>query len=119
MKRSFQGKPEDRGAYPSVSPAQLEAFHNQFFLPLVWRATWKHGLSKEDARDIVQEAFLLALVKLRSDGNARAWLIQVVDYLCSNSNRKARRRTALANRWGLPSSHEADQGGPDNRFTEE
>lgn len=60
---------------PAVTAAALEEFHRKLFLPLVRRAAWKHGLSKEDARDIVQEAFLLAVVKLDPGGNPKAWLI--------------------------------------------
>ncbi len=72
----------------AVSAEVLEAFHRDLFLPLVWRATWRHGLSKEDARDVVQEAFLLAVVKMRGEGNPRGWLFQVVDNLCANHQRK-------------------------------
>jgi DNA-directed RNA polymerase specialized sigma24 family protein len=84
-----------------ASWADLEDFHRQFFLPLVWRATYKHGLSKEDAKDVVQEAFVLAIVKLRSDGNPRAWLQQVVDHLSANHQRKANRRAHLAAKWDI------------------
>lgn len=90
---------------PSLSvvptPEELEEFHRRFFMPLVRRATWKHGLPKEDARDIVQEAFLLAVVKLRKDGNPHAWLTRVVDHLSSNFQRKGIRRAVLTARWGL------------------
>jgi DNA-directed RNA polymerase specialized sigma24 family protein len=84
-----------------LQPEVLEDFHKQFFMPLVRRATWKHGLSKEDARDVVQEAFLLALVKLDPDGNPKAWLISVVDRLAIGLVRKTARRARLASRWGL------------------
>lgn len=89
---------------PSVSWAALEGFHRQYFLPLVWRATYKHGVSKEDAKDVVQEAFIVAITKLRADGNPRAWLNQVVDNLCVNHQRKENRRAQLAARWGLAES---------------
>jgi DNA-directed RNA polymerase specialized sigma24 family protein len=82
---------------------ELEAFYRDVFLPLVRRATWKHGLSKEDAADIVQDAFLLALGKLDSSRNPRAWLIQVVDHMALNHQRKAIRRARLALRWGIGS----------------
>jgi DNA-directed RNA polymerase specialized sigma24 family protein len=83
-----------------TSPEKLEEFYRDLFLPLVWRATWRHGLSKEDARDVVQEAFIVAMAKLQSEENARAWLNQVVDYLCVNHQRKTRRRVRLAAKWG-------------------
>ena len=70
------------------------------FLPLVRRATWKHRLSREDARDIVQDAFVLALTRLDGRGNPKAWLIQVVDHLSINHRRKAIRRAGLRQRWG-------------------
>ncbi len=79
--------------------AELEGFYRQLFLPLVRRATWKHGLSKEDARDIVQDAFVLAVVKLKVGGNARAWLASTVDNLAVNLRRKGARRARLEARW--------------------
>ena len=87
-----------------ASCAELEEFHRQFFLPLVWRASYRHGLSKEDAKDVVQEAFVLAIVKLRPDGNPRAWLNQVVDHLSANHRRKSNRRAHLAAKWSVPAS---------------
>lgn len=83
-----------------MSEPDLEAFYRSVFLPLVRRATWKHGLSKEDAADIVQDAFLLALGKLDSSGNPKAWLTQVVDHLALNLHRKTVRRAQLCHRWG-------------------
>jgi DNA-directed RNA polymerase specialized sigma24 family protein len=98
-----------------VAPEALEEFHRRFFMPLVRRAAWKHGLSKEDARDVVQEAFLLAVVKLDPDGNPKSWLIGVVDHLSINLQRKTVRRAKLATKWGFqPESGEplyADFGG--------
>ena len=84
---------------PRATADQLEEFHLRLFLPLVRRATWKHGLSKEDARDIVQEAFLLAIGKLRPEGNPKAWLTRVVDNLSANFQRKAARRARLTQTW--------------------
>jgi len=92
----------------SVPPELLEAFHRDLFLPLVWRATWRHGLSKEDARDVVQEAFLLAVVKMRGQGNPRGWLFQVVDNLCANYQRKTLRRARLAAKWGTAPTPESE-----------
>jgi DNA-directed RNA polymerase specialized sigma24 family protein len=88
------------GTIPAcATPQELEEFHSQYFLPLVRRATWRHGLTKEDARDIVQDAFLLAVTKLRADGNPKAWLTRVVDHLSANFQRKANRRASLASKW--------------------
>ena len=84
-----------------ASAEALDAFYRDLFLPLVWRATWRHGLSKDDARDVVQEAFLLAVVKMSGQGNPRSWLFQVVDNLCANHQRKTFRRARLAAKWGL------------------
>jgi DNA-directed RNA polymerase specialized sigma24 family protein len=89
-----------------MSEQELEAFYRDTFLPLVRRATWKHRLAKEDAADIVQDAFLLALGKLDAGGNPKAWLIQVVDHLSVNLQRKASRRTKLSLRWGFSNSHD-------------
>ncbi len=91
------------GAGPARAPMsekELEGFYRQTFLPLVRRATWKHGLSKEDARDIVQDAFLIAIAKIDSAGNPKAWLIQVVDHLSINHQRKTVRRAQLAAKVG-------------------
>ena len=82
-----------------MSEPQLETFYRDVFLPLVRRATWKHRLSKEDASDVVQDAFVLALEKLDSAKNPKAWLVQVVDHLALNLNRKVNRRTKLTSRW--------------------
>ncbi len=82
-----------------MTEADLEAFYSQTFLPLVRRASWKYGLAKEDARDIVQDAFLLAIAKIDSARNPKAWLIQVVDHLSINYQRKAIRRAQLTAKW--------------------
>jgi DNA-directed RNA polymerase specialized sigma24 family protein len=79
--------------------AQFDEFYRRYFLPLVRRATWKHRLEKEDARDVVQEAFLVALVKLDPRRNPKAWLIQVVDHLSVNFQRKVVRRAKLVSKW--------------------
>jgi DNA-directed RNA polymerase specialized sigma24 family protein len=80
-------------------PVQFDEFYRRYFLPLVRRSTWKHGLDKEDARDVVQEAFMIALVKLDPQRNPKAWLIQVVDHLSLNFQRKAVRRAKLVTKW--------------------
>src|SRR5262245_36584831 len=94
---------ERRGAWPprakKESPTDLSAFYEEVYLPLVRRVTWRHGLPTEDARDIVQDAFVLAVQKLDLAGNPRAWLIQVVDHLAINHSRKISRRIRLAERW--------------------
>jgi RNA polymerase sigma factor (sigma-70 family) len=78
---------------------ELEAFYRQFFLPLVRRAVRKQGLSMEDAGDVVQDAFMLALGKLDPSKNPRAWLYQVVDHLAVNWQRKIQRRAGLLAKW--------------------
>ena len=112
---------------PSTS-AQLDDFYRRYFLPLVRRAAWKFQLEKEDARDIVQEAFVIALLKLDPRRNPKAWLIQVVDHLSVNFQRKVQRRARLVSKWsatdagmasGAPereegSLHDADWEGGEN-----
>ena len=102
----MSGKGEGRSMGVSTSSAPLmsdhgrfDEFYRRYFLPLVRRATWKHRLEKEDARDVVQEAFLVALVKLDPQRNPKAWLIQVVDHLSINFQRKVIRRAKLVSRW--------------------
>ena len=100
--RAKRRPPRLPGVAPVRTPmteADLEVFYRLTFLPLVRRATWKHGLSKEDARDIVQDAFLLAIAKIDSARNPKAWLIQVVDHLSINYQRKAFRRAQLRAKW--------------------
>lgn len=80
-------------------PSQFDEFYSRYFLPLVRRATWKHRLEKEDARDVVQEAFMVALIKLDPSRNPKAWLIQVVDHLSVNFQRKVVRRAKLVSKW--------------------
>jgi DNA-directed RNA polymerase specialized sigma24 family protein len=93
--------------------AELEGFYRQLFLPLVRRATWKHGLLKEDARDIVQDAFVLAVVKLKAGGNGPAWLANTVDNLAVNFRRKGARRARLEARWLGPVDAPSDtRAGP-------
>jgi len=84
---------------PALSAERFDEFYRAYFLPLVRRATWKHRLEKEDARDVVQEAFLVALVKLDPARNPKAWLIQVVDHLSVNFQRKLVRRAKLVTKW--------------------
>jgi DNA-directed RNA polymerase specialized sigma24 family protein len=99
-----RGKASTRREAKAAAPmpeGDLELFYRQVFMPLVRRATWKHGLTKEDAADIVQDAFVLALGKLDSSRNPKAWLIQVVDLMALNHQRKARRRAHLSRRWGV------------------
>ena len=84
---------------PEAYAPELEAFYRQFFLPLVRRAVRKQGLSMEDAGDIVQDAFILALGKLDPSKNPKAWLYQVVDHLAVNWHRKIHRRAELLAKW--------------------
>jgi DNA-directed RNA polymerase specialized sigma24 family protein len=109
-----RGKGEELAAGPAISgplladPARFDEFYRRYFLPLVRRATWKHRLEKEDARDVVQEAFLVALIKLDPQRNPKAWLIQVVDHLSVNFQRKVIRRAKLVSRWSPSNAGLAD-----------
>ena len=78
----------------------MEDFYRLFFVPLVRRLVWRHGLSEEDARDVVQDAFLLGFVKLESFANPKAWFNQVVDHLALNWRRKAKRHAELLAKFG-------------------
>ncbi len=82
-----------------ASESEMEDFYRRWFLPLVRRATWRHGLSHQDATEVVQDAFLLALEKLDPKGNPEAWFKRVVDHLSINWQRKTHRRAALLARW--------------------
>jgi len=84
---------------PEGYAPEVEAFYRQFFLPLVRRAVRKQGLTMEDAGDVVQDAFILALGKLDVSKNPKAWLYQVVDHLAVNWQRKTQRRARLLAKW--------------------
>jgi DNA-directed RNA polymerase specialized sigma24 family protein len=99
---------------PRVSAEDFEEFHRRLFLPFVRRAIWRHRVPDEDARDIVQEAFVIALTKLKPGGDPGCWLIRVVDHLCVNFRRKAARRYRLQVRWGGgPPTGDAEDGALD------
>jgi len=83
-----------------MSAAELDDFYRKVTLPLLRRARWRHGLSREDAWDIVQDAFLIAIERIDSAKNPTAWIIQVVDHLALNHNRKVVRRSRLQAHWG-------------------
>ena len=119
VRRSGGRKPATDAPRDPMSDVELEAFYRRIYLPLVRRATWKHRLRREDARDIVQDAFVLALTRLRVSGNPKAWLIQVVDHLSINYQRRAIRRAHLAQRWGLFDQPECGSGKEWDNFSEE
>jgi len=83
----------------SMSAQELDDFYRRVFLPLARRVRWRHRLSRDDAWDIVQDAFLIAIQRIDSTRNPTAWMIQVVDHLALNHNRKVSRRTKLQARW--------------------
>lgn len=97
---------------PPVDPAsdpELQQFYEEWFMPLVRRAHWQHNLSAEDARDVVQDAFVLAIGKLDKKKNPKVWLKHVVDNLALNLVRKTRRRTHLMRRWAPAESTEREK----------
>lgn len=102
----------------ATAAQDLDAFYRSIFLPLVRRATWKHGLSKEDARDIVQDAFLLAIAKINLADKPKSWLIQVVDHLATNHWRKTARRAQLVAKWA-PAGHDVEPSLEDGDLSEE
>jgi len=108
--------PEAAGGplFKQASDRDLEMFYASVFLPLVRRATWKYGLTKDDASDLVQDAFVLALSKMDLSRNPKAWLTQVVDHLAVNFQRKTARRAQLVNRW----SGVVQELDPDSRRSE-
>lgn len=95
---SLPAEPVGKGSL-LADHARFDEFYRKYFLPLVRRSSWKHGLQKEDARDVVQEAFIVALAKLDPQKNPKAWLIQVVDHLSLNFQRKLARRARLTTKW--------------------
>jgi DNA-directed RNA polymerase specialized sigma24 family protein len=96
---------DSRRATPAARQSQarsaldVEAVYPRLFLPLVRRVCWRKHVPLEDAKDIVQEAFSLALRKMPDDSNPMGWFTRVVDNLASNFRRKSARRAELAERW--------------------
>ena len=78
----------------------MEAIYRAFFLRLVRRVTWRFNLSKEDAAEVVQDAFVVALAKLDVEGNPIPWLYRTVDNVAANWKRKLGRRERLLRKWG-------------------
>jgi DNA-directed RNA polymerase specialized sigma24 family protein len=74
----------------------------------------------EDAGDVVQDAFILALGKLDVSKNPKAWLYQVVDHLAVNWQRTIHRRASLLAKWesGGLSNGEGSRD-PDRRSLDE
>jgi DNA-directed RNA polymerase specialized sigma24 family protein len=66
---------------------------------LVRRVEWRFRLSREDAIELVQDAFVLALTRLDEERNPKAWIYAVVDRLAANWKRKVVRRGLLLARW--------------------
>jgi DNA-directed RNA polymerase specialized sigma24 family protein len=101
--RAVRGRrPTGAGAAISAEAtvAPLDAIYRAFFVRLVRRASWRFGLSKEDASEVVQDAFVIAIGKLDTDGDPGPWLFKTVDNLAVNWSRKANRRTRLMAQWG-------------------
>jgi DNA-directed RNA polymerase specialized sigma24 family protein len=97
------------GVSEDLIGAALDQLYRAFFVRLVRRVTWRYGLSKEDAREVVHDAFVLALVKMNVDGNPRSWIYAVVDRLAANWKRKENRHTELLARWGAPAAPSDEQ----------
>jgi DNA-directed RNA polymerase specialized sigma24 family protein len=73
----------------------------------------------EDAGDVVQDAFILALGKLDVSKNPKAWLYQVVDHLAVNWQRKTQRRARLLAKWDSPDLGKDDPEELDYRSLDE
>jgi len=101
------------GAPAPAGDEALDALYRAFFLRLVRRATWRYGLSKEDAREVVHDAFVLAMVKLDPNGNPASWLYGVVDRLAANWKRKEVRHASLLARWAAPAPQGQEPADPD------
>ena len=97
---------------PNASNAVLDSIYRAFFLRLVRRVICRFGLREEDAVEVVQDAFVVALAKLDTAGEPGPWLYKTVDNLALNLRRKTGRRAWLLTRW---SPSEAAQ---ENRETE-
>jgi RNA polymerase sigma factor (sigma-70 family) len=97
-----QDPPEDSPARlpRPLTPEELDDFYKRYYRGLIRYLTSRHRLSKEDAADIAQEVFLLAIEKLDPEGgNPKAWLTEVANRMAANLRRKKQRRSDLLERW--------------------
>lgn len=95
-----------------ASNLDLEGLYLALYLRLVRRVTWRYSLSKEDASEVVHDAFVLAITKVDLSKNPKAWLYGAVDRLAMNWRRKACRRARLLAEWGPGSSFIDSAGSP-------
>ena len=92
--------PEPRQPQPAaLAHEELELLYRALSVRLARRAAWRYCLSVEDASEVVQDVFLLALVKLSGEGSPRTWLYRTLDNLAANRMRKEIRRRSLLARW--------------------
>jgi DNA-directed RNA polymerase specialized sigma24 family protein len=101
-------QPEAAVRGPDERIEALEALYRAFYARLVRHAAWTFHLSKEDASEVVQEAFVLALVKLDASGNPISWMYRVVENIAANWKRKADRRARLLAEWFPPSTRKPE-----------
>jgi len=96
----------------NASEAAFDSIYRAFFLRLVRRVICRYGLRQEDAVEVVQDAFVVALSKLDTAGEPGPWLYKTVDNLALNLRRKTGRRAWLLTRWSPA------EGAEENRETE-
>ena len=94
-----------------ATQTELGEFYREFYLPLVRRVIRKHGLEFQDAHDLVQDAFTLAISKLDPGRSPKGWLDQVVDHLSANFRRKRGRRAKLLAQWSPSPRRETSLNG--------
>ncbi|MGH9365331.1 MAG: RNA polymerase sigma factor [Thermoanaerobaculia bacterium] len=82
-----------------IDRRRVAHLYEELYGPLVRQAGWNRRVSLEDAEDIAQDSFVLALGKMGSKGNAAAWLARVVDHLAANVVRTRGRRAEILQRW--------------------
>ncbi len=98
----------------SASDAAFDSIYRAFFLRLVRRVICRYGLREQDALEVVQDAFVVALAKLDTAGEPGPWLYKTVDNLALNLRRKTGRRALLLTRWSpaeAPEENRETEGG--------
>ncbi len=95
-----------------ASDAVFDSIYRAFFLRLVRRVICRYGLREQDALEVVQDAFVVALSKLDTTGEPGPWLYKTVDNLALNLRQKTGRRAWLLTRWSPTEAAE------ENRETE-
>src|SRR5579862_2152046 len=84
---------------------------------LVYRFAYQMTSSRDDAEDVVQEAFVRAyqnLHRYRDEAKFTTWILRIVTNLCTDRARSTQRRTALEQQEAAGALDWMTQGSPED-----